>query len=629
MTGPLSAAAAVGRSTVLKEPILHAGDLYWLEQRPGEGGRTTLLRRRAGGDTRELTPGDWDLRSRVHGYGGGVYAVDGDMVVVVNGRDRRLWRLDPRPHPLVAAAGRDFGGGLIDRRRHRWLGVMEEDGQDWLVAVSLAGGEPQRLHGPVPFCADPALSGDGGALAWVQWQPPAMPWDRSSLWLASVAEDGGLLAPRPVAGDCNDGGGVSVLQPLWAGADLVVANDRSGWWNLERLDGATGLAADRSAPLPWQPLRPMPAEWGAPQWVQGLRSTAWDGTTLVAAVCREGWWQLGRLLPEPGGSGEPLLTWQPIEQPFNDLAYLSADAGQLVAVASHPGSPAGLLELELTSGRWRHTPSAPLPLPAGRISHPRPLWFSGAGGARTHAWYYPPAHGPSGPHPLLVKAHSGPTGMARTGFSAAIQFWTSRGWGVLDVNYGGSTGFGRAYRERLDGGWGVSDVADCEAAVAAGWTRPDQVAMEGGSAAGFTVLAALCFGSAIRAGACRYAVSDPAGLATAGDHRFEARYLDGLIGPWPAARALYEQRSPLGHAERITAPVIFFHGLDDQVVPPEQTERMAAVLAARGIPVQLHLFEGEGHGFRDAGVQQQVLEATEAFFRRHLGAGGAEAAPPA
>jgi dipeptidyl aminopeptidase/acylaminoacyl peptidase len=256
------------------------------------------------------------------------------------------------------------------------------------------------------------------------------------------------------------------------------------------------------------------------------------------------------------------------------------------------------------------------------ISQPKPLWFLGHGGHNTHAWYYPPCGGGHAEAPLLVKSHSGPTSMARTGLSLGIQFWTSRGWGVVDVNYGGSTGFGRAYRERLDGQWGVVDVADCAAAaqalVAQNLASAERIAIEGGSAGGFTTLAALCFTDVFRAGASRYGVTDLGALARE-THRFEARYLDGLIGPWPEAQALYDERSPLEHANQIRCPVIFFQGLDDRVVPPAQTERMASALEAKGIPVEVHRFEGEGHGFRSSAVQTAVLEATEAFFRRHLG----------
>ncbi|MEA5392459.1 prolyl oligopeptidase family serine peptidase [Cyanobium gracile UHCC 0139] len=631
----MPAELAVGRAAGVAEPRLDGGRLFWLQQRPDERGRTNLMGRgEAGALAVDLTPGPWNLRTRVHDYGGAAYAVAGDLVVFVDDGDRCLWRLDltgpnassadqtPTPAgaprrltaPPEPERPRAFADGLIDRRRRRWIGVMEQDGLDRLVAVPLAGGEPELLHQPADFCGYAVLAPDGGHLAWVSWEQPFMPWERSQLWLAAIDAAGQLHQVRPIAGSAaGDPQGISVFQPLWLDdGSLVVANDRSGWWNLERLADAAALEAD--TPPRWQPLCPMEAEFGTPQWVYGLRTLAWDGSRLLAAVCRQGRWQLGRL----GLDGGP---WEPIPLPFSDLAALSAEAGRLVAVAAAPAIGPGLLELDAASGTWRHTPAAPAPLAAGAISHPEPLWFDGHGGAPTQAWYYPPRDGSRADAPLLVKGHSGPTAMAGTGLNLAIQFWTSRGWGVVDVNYGGSTGFGRAYRQRLDGQWGVVDVADCAAAaralVAAGKADPARVAFEGGSAGGFTVLAALCFTDVFKAGAVRYPVTDPEALLGV-DHRFEARYTETLIGPWPGARARYEERSPLRHADRITVPVLFFHGLDDRVVPASQSERMVEALRRRGLETELHLIPGEGHGFRDSGVRTAVLEATEAFFRRHF-----------
>ena len=672
--GPLAASQVVGAIPLWSEPRLQGGRLFWLERRPQDGGRTRLLMRPAGSvelptsptasapPGQEITPAGADVRSRIHAYGGGAYAVGGwpgglgtpagspeadaraaSVVVWVDDGDRCLWRLDLPPLETGAAAAptaspqtmaaaeprrltepdpeRRFADGLIDPARGRWIGVLETGEQEALVSVPLAGGEPQLLRQPADFCGYAVLSPSGSHLAWIEWQRPAMPWERSQLWLGRLTPEGSLTDCRPIAGSMpGEGTAVSVFQPLWIPregqpADLVVSCDRSGWWNLERLEAAEALGAGEEPH--WQPLLPLQAEFGMPQWVYGMATTAWDGEALVAAACFEGRWRLGRLVVAGGGA----FRWQPYDLRFDDLAAVVAERGRLVAIAASPSDPAGLLELDTASGRWRHTPAAASPLAAAAISHPEPLWFEGHGGRPTQAWYYPPRSGSHPGAPLLVKGHSGPTGMARTGLNLAIQFWTSRGWGVVDVNYGGSTGFGRAYRERLDGQWGVVDGADCAAAaaalVAAGRADSRRIAIEGGSAAGFTVLAALCGGAVFRAGACRYAVADLEGMARH-THRFEARYFDGLVGPWPEAAATYRERSPLLHADRIRVPVIFFQGLEDAVVPPDQTERMALALGERGIPVEVHLFPGEGHGFRDRAVQQRVLEATEAFFRRHL-----------
>lgn len=617
----------VGRTPAFQEPLLNNGRLFWLEQRPHEKGRTTVLVAPPDQPTAaiELTPGDWNLRCRVHEYGGGSYAAAGGDLVWVHDGDRCLWHLslDPatgaptgEPRRLTTPdPQRAFADGLIDSPRQRWIGVMEQGGRDHLVAVPLAGGEPELLHQPADFCGYAALSPDGQQLAWVEWEQPCMPWERSSLWLAGVGADGRLQEPRQVAGSRpSDGQAISVFQPLWVSPDeLVAASDASGFWNLQLLHTGTGR---------WRELLPMAAEFAMPQWVYGMRTSAWDGEQLLAAACRDGQWELGRVLLEPPDPARPTSAWQPLALPFDDLAGLSAENGRLVAVASNPTTPQGLLSLDLASGQVLHTPVAPCPLAPEAISVPEPLWFAGHGGQRTHAWFYPPVGGAHPEAPLLVKSHSGPTSMARRGLSLGIQFWTSRGWGVVDVNYGGSTGFGRAYRERLDGQWGVVDVADCAAAaqalVSAGKASADRIAIEGGSAGGFTTLAALCFTEVFRAGASRYGVADLVSIAE-DTHRFEARYLDGLVGPWPVAKATYDARSPLQHADRIRCPVIFFQGLDDLVVPPSQTDRMAAALKANGIPVEVHHFQGEGHGFRSSTVQITVLERTEAFFRTHFG----------
>ncbi len=645
-------AVAVGAQPSWHAPLLVNGQVLWLETRPREGGRVTLLSRPVGGTQtpRELTPGPWSLRSRLHGYGGGAFCADRRSVVFTHDGDRQLWcldlpapdaplspprRLTPPPGETTALdGGRACGDGLIDRRRERWLGVLEDQGRDQLVTVSLAGGAPRTLHQARDFCGSPALSPSGDQLAWLEWQHPFMPWERSELWLGRLEPDGSLSDARRLAGaDGGDAVGESVVQPLWAGADLLVARDRSGWWAPTRF-----LHADQSggsAPLVEEsPLSP-DAEFGVPRWVAGLRCMAWDGARLAAAACRQGLWELGLLdLPgedsgdagESGDGGESASgwRWRPLELPFSELAELSAEDGHLVAIAAGPTTGSGLLEVDLARQTWRHTPAAPCPLNVEAISTPEALWFTGGGGEPTHAWFYPPAGGAGPDSPLLLRAHSGPTAMARTGLNLVVQFWTSRGWGVVDVNYGGSSGFGRAYRERLQGRWGVLDVADCLAAAAAviarGQASAERVAMDGSSASGFTVLAALAASDLLKVGACRYPVVDLTTLATE-SHRFEAHYLDSLVGPWPEARAEYEARSPLAQVSRLHRPVILFHGEDDTVVPVSQSERMALALSEKGVPVELHRFPGEGHGFRSGAVQARVLEATEAFFRRHLGLG--------
>jgi len=623
---PLPASIAVGRLPGLKEPQLLEGPdqqiwLLWLEQRPQEKGRTTALIRPFGATElapTELTPAPISLRSRVHDYGGGVLCseVDGETLLLVWIADGSLWRQDwrlperstDRPKPLMQplkltrTGDWDLADGLLDLSRRRWLGIREIHGVDQLVCAELdrTEQEPELLHQPADFAGYACLSPDGKQLAWVEWQQPAMPWESSQLCCADLSSSGDLSQPQAIAG----GAGVSVFQPQWLpDGSLLVAEDSDGWWNLKRRrPGATS----------WEHPWPMAAETAMPQWIYGMSTTAWDGQQLLAATCADGCWSLNRLSLDG--------TVSRIDQPFDDMAGLRALKGRAVAVASNSTSMAGLLELSLASdgtSSWVHTPALESPIAQAEISVAEAIWFDGHDGQRTHAWYYPPRGNTTTPAPLLVKSHSGPTAMARRGLSLAIQYWTSRGWGVVDVNYGGSTGFGRGYRERLNGGWGVVDVADCAAAalalIASGRAHPKQIAIEGGSAGGFTTLAALCFTDVFRVGACRYAVCDLTAMAQ-DTHRFEARYLDSLVGDWPDQREIYEQRSPLLHADRIRCPVLFFQGLQDKVVPPEQTERMAEALRSNGIPVEVQLFEEEGHGFRNQATQINVLEETERFF---------------
>ena len=623
---PLPASIAVGRLPGLKEPQLLEGPnqqiwLLWLEQRPQEKGRTTALIRPFGATEMaptELTPAPISLRSRVHDYGGGVLCseVDGETLLLVWIAGGCLWRQDwqlpeqstDRPKPLMQplkltrTGDWDLADGLLDLSRRRWLGIREIDGVDQLVCAELdkVEQEPELLHQPADFAGYACLSPDGAQLAWVEWQQPAMPWESSQLCCADLSSSGDLSQPRTIAG----GAGVSVFQPQWLpDGSLLVAEDSDGWWNLKRR---------RPGAISWEHPWPMAAETAMPQWIYGMSTTAWDGHHLLAATCADGCWSLNRLSLEG--------TISRIDQPFDDLAGLRALKGRAVAVASNSTSMAGLLELSLASdgtSSWVHTPALESPIAQAEISVAEPIWFDGHDGQRTHAWYYPPRSNTTTPAPLLVKSHSGPTAMARRGLSLAIQYWNSRGWGVVDVNYGGSTGFGREYRERLNGSWGVVDVADCAAAaramIASGRAHPEQIAIEGGSAGGFTTLAALCFTDVFRVGACRYAVCDLTAMAQ-DTHRFEARYLDSLVGDWPEQREIFEQRSPLLHADRIRCPVLFFQGLQDKVVPPEQTERMAEALRSNGIPVEVRLFEEEGHGFRNQATQIEVLEETERFF---------------
>ncbi len=634
----ISAELALGETSFFKEPRILGKWVLWLEQRPQEGGRTTALIRPWGRidlAAQELTPFPINLRTRLHGYGGGVLTAkclktklllswvddsDGCLWLQVwedsyfcKDPITPYWRSIHSPLCLSETGNYTLSDGIIDLFRNRWIGLMEKDSNDYIVSFSLniENQLPSLIYQPIDFAGYLTLSPDSNQLAWIEWQQPSMPWESSQLWWGTFNEEGMISNIKQLAGSFSkDQVQKSVFQPVWLpSGELLVAEDSSGWWNLMMLEQPI---QSQSSPI-WKRLWPMEAEFGMPQWICGMSTIASAGKKIVAISCLNGYWSIN-LLARDGSISK-------VDQPFNDLSGLHAASGRIVAIASNSTKESGLLEVDLTDGSWLHTSSRASVLDENQISVPKPFWFKGFKGSLTHSWFYPPAHWDGLPAPLLVKIHSGPTGMATTGLNLGIQFWTSRGWGVVDVNYGGSTGFGRLYRERLKRGWGEVDVNDCVAAVktlvAKGKVDRRYIAIEGGSAGGFTALACLCFTDIFKVASCRYPVTDLIGMKEK-THRFEEGYLDHLVGIWPEERQIYKKRSPLHYVEQIKCPVILFQGLKDKVVLPDQTELMAMELRKNNIPVELHTFPNESHGFKDRNVKIKTLEATEKFFNKHL-----------
>lgn len=614
---PITSGLVAAQSLRLGEPRLEGGAVYWLEGRPAERGRTVLMRRKSGGAAREVLPGTANVRSRVHEYGGGAYAVAGETVLYSEFRDDRLYGARPgaEPAPLTPEGAWRYADLEIDSRRSRLLAVREDhadagrEPQQALVAVSLGGGSGavRTLLSGADFYANPRLSPDGERLCWLEWRHPQMPWDGTELWTARVAPDGGLAAKRRVAGGPEE----SVFQPLWSPrGELHFVSDRSGFWNLYRDAGGTPVA-----------LCPREAEFGLPQWVFGMSTYGFasDGA-MLCAFCESGSWSLGLL----GRSG----TLRPVATGHTQIDSLAIQGRSAVFRAASPTEAPALVRLDLESGRQEvlRRSAAPSEGLQRYFSPARAVSFPSAHGLTAHAFYYEPRNPEfAAPEdekpPLIVRVHGGPTGAASGGLSLAIQFWTSRGFAVADVNYAGSTGFGRAYRKRLDGQWGVADVDDTVAAArhfaGAGLADPNRLIVQGGSAGGFTALCCLAFRSVFAAGASYYGISDLAALAR-DTHKFESRYHERLVGPWPGSERLYSERSPLGAAGQVTAPAIFFQGSEDRVVPPGQTEAMVAALRARGIPVAYCLFEGEAHGFRDGANTRRALDGELHFYNAIL-----------
>ncbi|HWC95174.1 MAG TPA: prolyl oligopeptidase family serine peptidase [Candidatus Sulfopaludibacter sp.] len=610
---PITADLIVAQSIGLSEIRLDGDDVYWLESRPQEAGRSVVVRRAPGNPAaQDINPAPFNVRSRVHEYGGGAWTVSNGVLYFSHFADNRLYRMSAdaaSPTPLSPEGPWRYADGIIDRPRRRWIGVQEDhtaaEAVNRIVAIDTepGSGAIAILASGHDFYSSPQLSPDGRRLAYLAWDHPNMPWTGTSLYVVELNANGHPAGdPQLQAGGPRE----SIFQPTWSpdGAELFYVSDRTGWWNLYRQ--AWGAAPSAVAP--------MDAEFGQPQWVFGMSTYAFAGTDrLVCSYASKG---LGRLATIDLESG--VLT--PLDVPWTDFSSVRASANRVVFRGGSPTMPGSMLALDLDSGTseiLRQSTTV-----SGSFSPAEPIEFPTSGGKTAFGLYYPAANpeyrAPEGDlPPLVVKCHGGPTAAASSTLDLRIQFWTSRGIAVLDVNYGGSTGFGREYRERLDGNWGVVDVDDCvngaRFLAERGLVDGKRCVITGGSAGGYTTLAALTFRDTFQGGASHYGVSDPVAL-TRDTHKFESRYLDSLIGPYPEKEALYRERSPIAHADRLRVPVIFFQGDQDMVVPPNQTELMVDALRKNGTPVGYLLFSGEQHGFRKSESIKRSLDAELYFY---------------
>lgn len=628
-SSPIAAATVARAGRRLGAAALAAdGAVWWAEGRPDEGGRVALMRRPAGGEPEEATPAGVNVRTRVHEYGGGAWClVEADLVVFVEFADQRLYRLrlgeapaaiSPAPAAGAALHYADMrptpdGRGLVCVRETHGEGEAVNE----IVSLPLDGSAaPQVLASGRDFYSFPRVSPDGEWLAWTCWDHPNMPWDGTELWVAPLADSG---EERLVAG----GGEESVFQPEW-GPDgrLYFVSDRDGWWNLYRArEPGAELSGEEGALVQ---LTEEEADLAHPQWLFGGATYAFLGSGAIACVRCQGAEERLFLL-QPGG-------WEPTDLglPFTSFGYpvLSARGSSVAFSAASPESETAVVLHDVESGESEVVrASSDEPVDPAYVSRPRAIEFPTGDGAVAHGFYYPPANpefeAPAGElPPLIVESHGGPTSHATPALSREFLYWTSRGIGVVDVNYRGSSGFGRAYRNELRGTWGVVDTEDCVAAARylaeQGEADGERLAIRGGSAGGYATLCALTFHDGFAAGASYYGVADAEALAR-DTHKFESRYLDRLIGPYPEMADLYRERSPINHVERLRSPVIIFQGLEDEVVPPNQAETMVAALERNGVPHAYLPFEGEQHGFRKAETNIRCLEAELYFYGRIMG----------
>ena len=621
---PISVDQLTASSVGLSAVQIDGRHIYWLESRAAEGGRTSLWRRLiAGGEPVEVTLAPAYVRVRVHEYGGGEYHASGGTVVYSEYNDGRLYavRGAAEPQPITPEGAFRFGDIRVHPDRGMVLAVREDhtgNGEpvNTIVALDLDGPNPDWgavVCAGADFYSTPELSASG-RLAWTQWNHPKMPWDSTTIMVGDVSGST-IINSQPVAGGPSE----SALQPRWLGDNLIFASDRSNWWNLY-LWNVDGL----------RPLCAAEAEFCEPQWVLGQRLyTIIDDDHLLCSINRSGEQCIAVLRISDGDLQQ--LTSSGTAATSLDVAGRSA-----AAVLTSPDRPPELALLDLDHGDWTVVKSsAAVIMETASISRARPVSWTGEHGT-VYGFFYPPCNAHWGAPadtlpPLLTLSHGGPTGFAGADFKIAYQFWTSRGFAILDVNYSGSAGFGRAYRDRLKGRWGVVDVRDCIAgAVSMGTQRladPARLVIRGASAGGFTTLAALTTADCFAAGISLFGVADLEGLAT-DTHKFEARYLDSLIGQYPKDRASYVERSPIHNLDGLSAPILLLQGTDDKVVLPKQTEMLAEAARQKHLPVAMIMFEGEGHGFRRAETIKAATEAQLYFLGRILGFEPADQVPP-
>ncbi|MBD2035953.1 S9 family peptidase [Leptolyngbya sp. FACHB-321] len=612
---PISSDLIVAGTIGLGSVRLDGENVYWTELRPTEAGRNVLVQRSSNGQIADITPAPLNVRTRVHEYGGGSYLVNQGTVYFSNFADQRLYRqeIGAEPVAITPETAWRYADGMVDVQRQRLICVREDhtgegEAVNTIVSLSLDGSTDQQiLVSGSDFYSSPRLSPDGTQLAWINWNHPNMPWDSTELWVAAIAADGTLEEPQKIAGGRDE----SVLEPKWSpDGVLYFISDRSGWWNLYRWQAET------------EALCPMEAEFGLPHWVFGISNYAFESAIrLICTYSKDGISYLASLDTQT----KQLET---ITTPYTEIGGIHVAVGRVLFNAGSATEPGVIAQLDLATQKLEILRrSSSLTIDPGYLSVPEPIAFPTENGLIAYGFFYPPTNqdytAPTNERPpLLVKSHGGPTGSTSTVFNLKIQYWTSRGFAVLDVNYGGSTGYGRAYRERLKGQWGIVDVDDCANGAKyladAGRVDGDRLVIDGGSAGGYTTLAALTFRKVFKAGASFYGVSDLAALAK-DTHKFEARYLDGLIGPYPEAEALYRERSPLYATDRLSCPVIFFQGDEDKVVPPNQAEMMVNALRAKKLPVAYVLFAGEQHGFRKAENIKRTLDGEFYFYSRVFG----------
>lgn len=632
---PITAEQIASNSLRLGEVAFDGDDLYFLEGRPSEAGRSVLVVRHKDGSIEEALPKTFNVRSLVHEYGGGAFTLFEKSIFFVNFKDQIIYykKADAEPIAVTAESKLRFADMVVDHVRNRLICVCEDhsvsgkEPENKLVSIDISRlnesdfkpAEPQTIASGYDFYAYPRLSPDCQMLSYIAWRHPNMPWDGTDLHLVQFDENGSIKADKVIAGGVEE----AVFQPVWSkDGELFFVNDSSGWWNLEVFEKPLEAFSGDTAP---QPVIRMDAEFGMPLWVFKMTTFAFlDGGRIICQYCENGVWKLGIISKDANQK----FVLNQIECPYTDFWYIASNGKDVGMQAGSPTTTTAVVLLAPESNKWTTVrESNPILPDNGYLSIPQVIEFPTENGLTAYAFFYRPGNkdfqAPDGElPPLLVKSHGGPTGSTSSVLSLGIQYWTSRGVAVVDVNYGGSTGFGREYRNRLKLNWGVVDMKDCENAakflVKKGLVDGNRLAITGGSAGGYTTLCALTFLDCFKAGASHYGIGDVEALC-ADTHKFESRYGDYLVGPYPEMKQLYYDRSPINFTDKLNCPVIFFQGLEDAVVPPSQAQAMVAAIKKKGLPVAYIAYEGEQHGFRKAENIKRTIEGEFYFYSQIFG----------
>ncbi len=611
---PLTTDKVVEKSASLGEvKVSENGEIYFLEFRPTDKGRTVLVKLE-NGEKQDITPSPYNIRTRLHEYGGSSILFSDNCYYFSEFSDQRIYRHDlgSKPVPITPEKPWRFANFTLDKSRNLLFSIMEDhsesshEPENCIAKINLSTGQVEKILTGYDFYSSPALSNDGKRLAYFCWNHPQMPWDGNELWVADLDENGEVLNRTLITGGKRE----STFQPEWSsdGSLYYVTDKQNGWWNLYRNDFTTE-----------KNLYPIEAEFGRPQWKIGDKSfLIIDENLTIFTFNLKGTWKIGLMDKRK----ETPRVFDSVISSFSSLNYHN---GKIIFLGASPVDSPAIFSLDIDSGEFEKLFALEkIPIEKEFISVPEALEFPTDGGETAHAFFYPPCNpGYEGLDkelpPLVVMSHGGPTACASNILAIATQFWTTRGFAVVDVNYGGSTGYGREYRERLHGNWGVVDMHDCENAAQylaqKGLIDKNRIAIRGGSAGGYSTLCALTFLNSFHVGASYFGVSNLEALAR-DTHKFEARYCDSMVGPYPEAKEIYYKRSPINFTEKLSCPVIFFQGLEDKVVPPNQAEEMYKKLIEKNLPTAYMAYPGEAHGFREAANIKHSLETELYFYSR-------------